>query len=60
MCRDIKSDVGSISREAGKMDAITLLEVENLTKYFPIVKGLLKKTVGYVKAVDALVFSLKK
>jgi oligopeptide transport system ATP-binding protein len=60
MCRDIKSDVGSISREAGKMDAITLLEVENLTKYFPIVKGLLKKTVGYVKAVDGISFQLKK
>ena len=29
-----------------------LLEVEGLRKYFPIQKGFLRKTVGYVKAVD--------
>ncbi len=30
----------------------TLLEVRGLKKYFPIQQGLLRKTVGYVKAVD--------
>ena len=30
----------------------TLLEVEGLKKYYPIQKGLLRRTVGYVKAVD--------
>jgi len=30
-----------------------LLEVEGLKKYFPIRKGLLSRTVGHVKAVDA-------
>jgi oligopeptide/dipeptide ABC transporter ATP-binding protein len=31
-----------------------LLEVNNLKEYFPIKAGLLKKTVGYVKAVDGV------
>ena len=33
-----------------------LLKVEGLKKYFPIKKGLLGKTVGYVKAVDDVSF----
>ncbi|MBW1697423.1 MAG: ABC transporter ATP-binding protein [Deltaproteobacteria bacterium] len=37
----------------------TLLEVWGLKKYFPITKGLLGKTVGYVYAVDGVSFSLK-
>lgn len=37
-----------------------LLNVENLKKYFPIKKGLLSKTVGYVKAVDDVSFKIKK
>lgn len=35
-----------------------LLEVKRLKKYFPITKGILKKTVGYVKAVDDVSFSI--
>ncbi|MFJ2280642.1 ABC transporter ATP-binding protein [Pseudomonas sp. NPDC087803] len=35
-----------------------LLEVENLKVWFPIKKGLLKRTVDYVKAVDGINFSL--
>jgi peptide/nickel transport system ATP-binding protein len=31
-----------------------LLEVKNLKKYFPIQKGLLRRTVGYVRAVDGV------
>lgn len=31
-----------------------LLEVEDLKEYFPVKAGLLKKTVGYVKAVDGI------
>jgi len=38
----------------------TLLEVKNLKKYFPIRKGILRKVVGHVKAVDGVSFSLKK
>ena len=33
-----------------------ILEVSNLKKYFPIYGGVLKKTVGYVKAVDGVSF----
>lgn len=32
----------------------TLLEVTNLKKYFPITKGILRRTVGQVKAVDGV------
>jgi peptide/nickel transport system ATP-binding protein len=35
-----------------------LLTVRNLTKHFPIVKGLLRKTVGQVKAVDNVSFHI--
>lgn len=38
----------------------TLLEVKGLRKYFPIRKGLLRRTVGFVKAVDDVSFTLKK
>lgn len=40
--------------------AETLLEVQNLKKYFPIKKGLLSKTVGHVKAVDDVSFKINK
>lgn len=36
-----------------------LLEVRELKKYFPITSGLLRRTVGHVKAVDGVSFSLK-
>ncbi len=35
-----------------------LLEVKNLEKFFPIRAGLIKKTVGYVRAVDDLSFTI--
>ena len=35
-----------------------LLRVENLKTYFPIKKGLLRRTVGYVKAVDGVSFGI--
>lgn len=38
----------------------TLLEVKNLQKFFPIKKGLFSKTVGYVKAVDDISFTIKR
>lgn len=37
---------------------MNLLEVQNLKKHFPITKGLLKRTVGHVKAVDDISFSI--
>ena len=37
-----------------------LLQVKDLKKHFPIRKGVLKKVVGYVKAVDGVNFSLNR
>ncbi len=37
-----------------------LLEVENLRTWFPIKKGLFRKVVGHVRAVDGVSFSVKK
>ena len=37
----------------------TILEVNNLVKYFPIQKGFLKRHVGDVRAVDDVSFSIE-
>lgn len=37
-----------------------ILKVENLKKYFPVTRGLLKKVVGYVKAVDGVDFFIRE
>ena len=37
-----------------------LLEVNDLRMYFPIQKGLLRRTTGYVKAVDGVSLTIKK
>ena len=37
-----------------------VLEVRNLKKYYPIKAGLFRKTVGYVKAVDDISFSIPR
>ena len=36
-----------------------VLEVQDLKKHFPIRKGLLRRTVGHVYAVDGVSFSIK-
>jgi oligopeptide transport system ATP-binding protein len=41
-------------------DARPLLEVSNLKKHFPIKKGLLSRTVGYVRAVDGVSFTVNQ
>ena len=38
----------------------TILKVKNLKVWFPIKKGILRKTVNFVKAVDSISFDLKK
>jgi oligopeptide/dipeptide ABC transporter ATP-binding protein len=56
----------SLRRDAGESGeaadpqrlARPLLEVEGLKKYFPVRRGLLKRTVAEVKAVDGVSFSL--
>jgi ABC-type glutathione transport system ATPase component len=37
-----------------------LLEVEGLKKYFPIYKGLFRSTIGHVRAVDGVSFSIRE
>jgi peptide/nickel transport system ATP-binding protein len=50
------------ARAAGPVEAAapaqTLLDVRDYRVWFPIRKGLLKRTVGYVKAVDGVSFSI--
>lgn len=43
----------------GQTDENILLEVKGLKKYFPITAGMLRRTVGYVKAVDDVNFFVR-
>ncbi len=45
--------------EQGRQDNI-LLDVRGLTKFFPIQAGLLRRTVGYVRAVDHVSFFVRE
>ena len=38
-------------------DEKNILKIEDLKVYFPIKKGVLQKTVGHVKAVDAVSYT---
>ena len=38
----------------------TLLQVQNLKTYFPILGGIFRRTVGFVQAVDDVSFDVKK
>ncbi|WP_435064141.1 ABC transporter ATP-binding protein [Halobaculum sp. EA56] len=40
--------------------AETLLEVDDLEKYFPVKGGVLKRTIGHVKAVDGVSFEIER
>lgn len=42
------------------MEQTDFLDVRNLKKYFPIRGGLIRKVVGYVKAVDDVSFSVRQ
>jgi len=37
-----------------------LLKVEDLKTWFPIRKGLLRRTAGFIKAVDGVSFGIKR
>jgi microcin C transport system ATP-binding protein len=39
---------------------IEILKIKNLKVWYPIKKGIFKKTVNYVKAIDVISFTLKK
>ena len=38
----------------------TILEVKNLKMYFPVLKGIFRKKIAEVKAVDDISFAIKK
>ena len=40
--------------------ADTIIEAINLTKHYPVLKGLLQKTVGYVRAIDGISFTVER
>jgi oligopeptide/dipeptide ABC transporter ATP-binding protein len=42
------------------MDSGTILDVRGLKKYFPVRRGLLRRTAGFVKAVDGLDLSVAR
>jgi len=53
------SDVNGGSPGAnGASGKEVLVKVENLKKYFPIKRGVLRRTVGFVKAVDGISFDI--
>ena len=57
---DARPDLGS-SATRGRIVNNELLKVDNLTKFFPVTKGLiLMKTVGQVQAVDHINFSINE
>lgn len=44
----------------GTFDDATLLQVNDLKMHFPIQRGFLRRTVGYVKAVDGVDFAIRQ
>jgi peptide/nickel transport system ATP-binding protein len=42
------------------MTALPLLEIRNLRKFFPIVKGVFRRVVGHVRAVDDVSFAIQE
>ena len=56
MVEETKQD--TITDDSGQQD--TLLEVNNLRKFFPITKGFLKRVIGQVRAVDDVSFAIRQ
>jgi oligopeptide/dipeptide ABC transporter ATP-binding protein len=52
-------DIHGTSGISAASDDRALLQVRNLQTWFPIRRGLLSRTVGYVKAVDGVTFDIK-
>jgi peptide/nickel transport system ATP-binding protein len=53
------STVGGSRQADGGASPPVLLEVKDLKVHFPVRRGVLKRTVGHVKAVDGVSFSLR-
>ena len=43
---------------SGQSETDSLIEVENMKKYYPIKGGIITHTTGFVKAVDGVTFSV--
>ena len=39
--------------------ADVLLEARDMKKYYPVTKGLLQRTVGWVRAIDGISFTIE-
>lgn len=50
----------NVTPQNDRRDDKVLLEVKDLKMHFPIRRGLLRKVVGYVKAVDGVGFSIRQ
>nr|MCR5785002.1 ATP-binding cassette domain-containing protein [Eubacterium sp.] len=50
----------ALRKQVEKYDEEIILRVENLKMHYPITKGLLKKQIGSVKAVDGVSFTVKQ
>ncbi|NOR56053.1 MAG: dipeptide ABC transporter ATP-binding protein [Sulfurovum sp.] len=53
-------DARALKEERDSSKSETLLEVKNVKVHFPIKKGFFQRTVGYVKAVDGVSFSIAR
>lgn len=52
--------VGYMMMEVNNMSNDIILKIKNLKVFFPIKKGIFKKTVAHLKAVDNISFEIKK
>ncbi len=52
------SEVNDRTGNNGTGSKEVLVKVDKLKKYFPIKRGVMKRTVGYVKAVDGITFDI--
>jgi len=56
----VKEEKETYMEQPSDIDDDILLRVENIKKYFPIKSGILKRTVGHLKAVDDISFHIYK
>ena len=56
---NLLEEKGKLIRVNGKKKKV-LLEVKDLKTYFPVLGGVFRKIIGYVKAVDGVSFSINK
>src|SRR5690625_588030 len=56
----VKEEKEIYMEQPSDIDDDILLRVENIKKYFPIKSGILKRTVGHLKAVDDISFHIYK